>query len=704
MKTSSVFFKYKLASVLKSRLYIFDSLVMLAGTAFSFFTRTKFFSPAGTSSLTPYFSFVPFVSVLVIPAFCLKKDSEYDSFVPLAPLKKLLINFLAHAISYILMLTLLLWMPLFVQFYGDVDWGAVFISYFVLVFYGLTAVSLCFFINDLSSDISGKTVTAFVISVLTLLAITSPNILSVYFNLSSFLSKIFLFFSFAARFDKASKGIFSSSDFLFYLISTFLFLFLCFIVSEKKKGKVFKNSERKRAIFIFIILVLLFANNERLNFTVDFSKDRIYSVSDYTKKLLKESEDSVTIHFYKSSKLENIYPSVRNVSSFLRDYVTYGENISLKISDCDKDENARNLLNNYGIYPQRIRTEDSTSTEFIDVYSAIVIESSGALDIIPFVISPESLEYNLDVKLLKILFDFTPEVNVLIGNDFLETDLQMMTAWFYNQDISVKFITPENIPDVAGPLFIIGETYLDQNDISNIDNYIKNGSGNVLVMSSPYVVDIKGDWTVSETKNHKLTDLIFDYGISYNPSLVMDYSCQRISMVSEESGADFAEIINYPLWINVLPQNCSKLGFTLFWASPLDLTENAKPFILSSAHSYEERFDFDNPAKIIETNPFETKLKNVTTMSLQNQIIGAYSNYNCTDNVYTKSQLYVIPDSLFASYNTNAFIGGESGDFRNFIFLTKIFWEMNGNSEIAQLQSKTSRDTSLYKKNNILQK
>ena len=45
----------------------------------------------------------------------------------------------------------------------------------------------------------------------------------------------------------------------------------------------------------------------------------------------------------------------------------------------------------------------------------------------------------------------------------------------------------------------------------------------------------------------------------------------------------------------------------------------------------------------------------------------------------------------------NEYIGGEYGDYRNFDFLTATLLKLNGEEELAQLHSKASRDSSLYK-------
>lgn len=699
MKSSKVFYLHKFKSIITSRLFLLDVFVFLFGTAFSFFTKTKFFSPAGTSSLTVYFTSAVYVSVIVIPAIFLRKESGYDDFVPLSNLKKIVLDYFAKLSSFILLVILFLWMPFFVSFYGDVDFGSVLVGFFLLVFYGAAGGALCLFFSELFQ----KSISAFAFSVLSLFVLSFCHWLALYFSVPSFVSKILYFVSFISRFDSSTKGILSLGDFVYFSSFSFLFIFFSFLLRENKKGKVWKFDFRLRFFLLFAICVFLSLDFYRFDYTFDFSEDKLYSVTDYSRKILSETNQTVVIHFYKSGKLESIYPLVRNVSDFLRQYEKNCKNISLKVIDCDKDEKARNLLNSYGIYPQRIKTENSTSTEFIDVYSSVVLESGDNVNVIPFVLSPVSLEYQLDVKLLKLVYGIDIKVNVLAGNgQSLDDELRLFNDWFSNQDISVNQIWTDQLETVTGPLFVIGEEYFDRNDSLLIQNYLESEKGNVLFCTSPFSVDVQGDWSVSEKQNHFVSDMLYDYGITFKPSFVMDYSCQRISMMSEDSSRDYAEILNYPFWVNVLPQTNSKTGFTMFWPTSLELSGFAEPFIVSSSHSYEKDFDFTLDDLYIDTNPFTVKLQNVQTNALQNHIIGACGNIKSaksTYNVSTKGCFYLIPDENFPSYYTNGFIGGETGDFRNFMFLTNLFWKLNGKPEIAELQSKTVMDRSLYKRN-----
>ena len=159
-----------------------------------------------------------------------------------------------------------------------------------------------------------------------------------------------------------------------------------------------------------------------------------------------------------------------------------------------------------------------------------------------------------------------------------------------------------------------------------------------------------------------------------------------------------------------MPQENSSLGMTLFWASPLTITgenENVKPYLLTSPAAYYYEIDSQSPEKLIETNPFIIKNASKSPSAPKGSLIlgaeitgplkGLY-NLESTQN----SHIIVISDQYFATSLMNGYIGGESGDYRNFEFLTNALLKLNGEEELAALQSRSSRDTSHYKVTDIV--
>ena len=203
--------------------------------------------------------------------------------------------------------------------------------------------------------------------------------------------------------------------------------------------------------------------------------------------------------------------------------------------------------------------------------------------------------------------------------------------------------------------------------------------------------------------------MVENWGITFLPQITSDISCARITMYADDNNQ--TQLLNYPLWPNLMQQKNAPLGMTLFWVTPLELdTENGNvtPYLLSSsmAAGYEE--DKSSPEKLFETNPFMlSENGGLTGTDRGTKILGAeirgplegLFNAERSEN----SNIIVIPDQYFASTLMNGYIGGDNGDYRNFEFLTNALLKLNGEEELAALQSRTTRDTSLYKVTDMVQ-
>ena len=159
--------------------------------------------------------------------------------------------------------------------------------------------------------------------------------------------------------------------------------------------------------------------------------------------------------------------------------------------------------------------------------------------------------------------------------------------------------------------------------------------------------------------------------------------------------------INYYLWPNLLSQENASLGATFFWPVPLEISGNAKSYLLSSPLAFNFNADNSSQDNLFETNPFiletinlseMTKKTNVFGALIEGQISGLYNNLTRQD-----VKIIVISDQYFVNSLMTSYIGGQTGDYRNFEVITNALLKLNGEEQLAQIQGKISKDTSLYK-------
>ena len=708
-----------LINSIKSPYFVILSILFPVIAAINFFIRGQFFTGSGNTDLVLFFSAVPYICIIAVPALCYKQSfSIYDAFIPLTELEKQTAVFLTRLILFSFQLLLLLPSVLLVNLFGSTDGGQIFTGFVCLIFYGAAVIALCSFIQ---TAVSNK-ITSLIISALVLVIFNTAHLFALYVQLPSFLVSFFRLLSFAWHFDAAGKGILDTRDILWLAGCAALFIFLSDTVNQIKKGRRFNKSLKIRHILLPVICLLTMLNANRWYTRIDFSQNRTYSISKYTKALVSRIESPVKITYYRSSAIAKLYPQIRDVADFLTEYAAQSSKINLIIKDPDKDAATRTMLENYGIASQQLRSVSGTSTEYLTVYSAIVIEYEGNAETIPFTMAANTLEYDLDGRLRHLIFGTSRTVNIVIGNGLtLAEDYSYVIPWLQSQGFVCN---PLYIEDPAfseelalskGPLLVFGDSEINIEQAIAIEDYILSGKGSALLAVSPYVADIENTWYITAAPRTNLIEMVENWGVRFLPQITSDISCARITMYADDNNE--TKLLNYPLWPALMQQKNAPLGLTLFWVTPLELepqtddsSANVLPYLLSSsvASGYDE--DKTSPQKLFETNPFLLSEKGSSftlsddrgTKILAAEIRGSLEglfNAERSEN----SHVLVIPDQYFAASIMNGYIGGDNGDYRNFEFLTNALLKLNGEEELAALQSRTTRDTSLYKVTDVVQ-
>jgi ABC-type uncharacterized transport system involved in gliding motility auxiliary subunit len=709
------FLLHNLINSLKSPAFVIISILFTVIPAINYFIRGQFFTGSGTTDLVLFFSAVPYLCIIAIPALCYKLSfSVYDDFIPLTELNKQTAVFLTRLILFCIQLLLLIPAVLLVNLYGKTDGGQVFTSFICLIFYGAAVIALCSFIQ---TAVANK-ISSLIISALILVIFNTAHLFALYVQLPSFLVSFFRLLSFAWHFDAAGKGIFDTRDILWLAGSAAIFIFLSDSVVQIKKGRRFNTSLKIKHILLPVICLLTMLNANRWYTRIDFSQNRTYSISKYSKALISRVESPVKITYYRSSAIARLYPQIRDVADFLTEYASQSRKISLIIKDPDKDSSTRTMLENYGIASQQLRTVSGTSTEFLTVYSAIVIEQDGNAETIPFTMAANTLEYDLDGRLRHLLSGQARTVNIVVGNGLsLTEDYSYVIPWLQSQGFICNPLYIEDpafakeLDNAQGPLLVLGDSQINIEQAIAIEAYILQNKGSALLTISPYTADIENSWYITAAPRTNLIEMAENWGLRFLPQITGDISSARITMYADDNNS--TQLLNYPLWPSLMAQQNAPLGMTLFWVTPLELSDQTdgykvSPYLLSSTAAWGIDEDKSSTEKLFETNPFlmnqqgKNSGSEYSTKILAAEIQGAIPGlFNAASS--ENSHLIIIPDQYFVSTLMNGYIGGDSGDYRNFEFLTNALLKLNGEEELAALQSRTSRDTSLYKVTDVTQ-
>ncbi|MDR2759892.1 MAG: GldG family protein [Spirochaetaceae bacterium] len=333
-----------------------------------------------------------------------------------------------------------------------------------------------------------------------------------------------------------------------------------------------------------VALVLSLLISRRLWFRLDLTKNKAYTISQVSRNLSDEIPDQVRITYYVSDKLSAIHPLPGEIEDLLREYAAYSRGkIRFIRRDPAKTEMVQ-AVEQMGIQPRQIQSVERDEATFSTVYTGIVIEYLDRLEVLPWVFSLDTLEYDLSSRIRSMLRESGREVGVLVGDADKQwtSDYGYLDQIFTQSGYRVRLLSPgEEISDVLPVLLVLGGVEeLDEWALYRIDRYIQNG-GKVFFTLEGVFVDAKNTLESRIKTDGGLLAMVASYGAAVQAEMVLDRSALTLQyQTAAPNGSMQFRIIRYPHWIGVLTENSNTKhpltagfgGIDLFWASPIKLS------------------------------------------------------------------------------------------------------------------------------------
>jgi gliding-associated putative ABC transporter substrate-binding component GldG len=334
---------------------------------------------------------------------------------------------------------------------------------------------------------------------------------------------------------------------------------------------------------ILAVIALGFLVSRQLWFRLDLTKGKIYTISAVSRGLHNEIPDRVRITYYLSDKLKATYPMPGEIEDLLKEYASFSRGkIQLSVRDPAKAR-LTEMVEQLGIYQQQMQTVEQDQASFVTVYSGIVIEYLDEIQVLPWVFSLETLEYDLTSRIRSMVQGSSRLLGVLYGGDprtFSEEYQYLMNA-YVQAGYQLRLINPgEEIPEtVPAVIALEGVESFDETALYQLDRFIQNGGKAFFTVKGVYI-DIDGDLSARLVYDGGLLEMLSSYGVTVLPEIVMDRTALTMQYQTyTPSGAIQSRITRYPQWIRVLgeignpahPASANFNGLDMYWASPLEL-------------------------------------------------------------------------------------------------------------------------------------
>jgi len=379
---------------------------------------------------------------------------------------------------------------------------------------------------------------------------------------------------------------------------------------------------------IAFILALLVSGRYWLRF--DLTKNKAYTISKVSRNIHLELPDPVTITYYLSNKLKTVIPAPGEIEDMLREYAAYSRGkIRLIVRDPLRAGDSE-AVDELGLQARQVPVVEQDQTSLITVYSGIIIEYLDKMEILPWVISTDTLEYDLTSRIRSLVRDTERWIAVIVGDSARQWNehFSYVNSTLTEAGIRVRIIAPgEEIPDNAPGLFVFGGVEeLDQWALYRIDRYIQLG-GKVFFAAEGVNVDtIYNTIQAKPQQDLGLLSMIASYGVTILPELALDRNALTLQYQTRlPNGATQIRIVRYPHWIGVPadfgnsdhPVSANFNGIDLYWPSPLEIHPSsdveARVLFVSSPNAWSMTRDFQtNP-----DTPFMFEMEAGTTKGIK---------------------------------------------------------------------------------------
>lgn len=512
------------------------------------------------SSLKTFFEIAPWLYLFLIPAITMRMFAEEKKTGTIEilftrPVSLNGIIMAKYLASFILVIISLL--PTLIYFFsiyklgnpqGNIDTGATWGSYIGLLFLASAYIAIGLFSSAMTSNQVVSFLTAVVLSYLCYLGFEYTAELS----LPSGIKNILISIGINDHYISLSRGVIDSRDIFYFILLSVIFLFLSHVILSRQRIK--KHILYKPlAIIITATIISSLLISYRI-FRIDLTSEKRYSLSEISKKTIKDFKQPINIEIYLTGNLpagmndfrKSIIEKIEDFNSYSPSRIFYHEfDIYETGNEKERDEIINNLIES-GIQPINLEHKTTEGLSTKQIFPGAIIQSGNKAITLNLLRNNPNLsgEENLGQSTELLEFEFLRALKYLKQKDkkkiaFLkghgEADENETgdIRYYLKSNYEVEEIFSDDLfskEDIDVLVIADPQEKFSESDKLAIDQYIMSG-GKTLWCIDPVFASIdslsKGYSTIAFERDLNLRDQLFRYGVRLNADLVQDAFCMQ---------------------------------------------------------------------------------------------------------------------------------------------------------------------------------
>lgn len=621
--------------------YIFTIVFVLIGVGL--YITTFFTFPM--ADMRGFFANLPILLCVFIPAVTMRvwaeerKENTWELLLtfPMTARELVLGKFLACFVFYIITLAATLTLPVMLSALGDPDGGAIMGGYMGAVLLGAYFLSIGIFISGFCKD----QIVAFVMSLLAFFGIflLGTGYIAYIDNMIPGLGKwLAQLLGMADHFNAFTRGVVEVADILYFVAWTVIFLLLNITyIDQRNRPGTRINLASTTAILLAIGLAANWLISGQSLGRIDLTEDKIYTVSDASKRILANLDSPVQIKLYITprnkmpTQLMSLEQDITGKLEELRvasgakiDFTTLhleAANVigtsAMGSGDDEKDDDEKAIeerMLDKGVRPFSVQalSEDEVVNKLIYACIGIGYEDQEE-EIIPQIVPqilPE-LEYRVVSTIYKLTQKEKPVVALVAPKEAVNIPPQVRQMYeqmgqtvptsedpyvYLEQILNVEKydirrveLTRESpLPDEYDTLVIVNPRSLNDRQRWEINRAVYSGKS-VVIAAQNYEWDyriVRGGFSMSKREETpQLNELLEEYGLGMHDDILMDVN--HFPLTVQDSSNPLAGLmgggttVNLPMHILVNSSTMdedtsitSRINtISYLWGSPLKLDQ-----------------------------------------------------------------------------------------------------------------------------------
>lgn len=311
-------------------------------------------------------------------------------------------------------------------------------------------------------------------------------------------------------------------------------------------------------LIIVNIIVFNLISNEIFG-RLDLTENQVYTLSDVTKQIVRDLDETLTIKAYFTRDLPAPY---NNISRFVEDNLAEMKanskgKLRYEFLDPSDEEELKKEAEKFRLEPIQVNEMRADKVEFKLAYLGMVLIYEDRQEVIPAIQSLGNLEYEIVTKIRRVTTDETLTLGFLEGHgeptlkeEMTGLDRELRKLY----DIKpVNFSNSYKVPDDIDLLCIVGpKEDIPAPDQFAIDQYIMKG-GKVIMALNKVKTDLSQ--MSAERSPLRIDGWTESYGFRFSDDLIMDRNAPTLPFqMMTRYGARIMMVV-YPLFPEIINFN-----------------------------------------------------------------------------------------------------------------------------------------------------